>query len=31
MAKLDKQDQRIATIFGTQEVPEVDTDTLERY
>ena len=30
MAKLDNQDQRIATIFGTQEVPEVDTDTLER-
>jgi hypothetical protein len=31
MAKPDKQDQRIATIFGTQEVPEVDTETLERY
>jgi hypothetical protein len=31
MAKLDKQDQRIATIFGTQDVPEVDTETLERY
>ena len=31
MAKLDKQDQRIATIFGTPDVPEVDTETLERY
>ena len=31
MAKLDKQDQRIADIFGTQDVPEVDTETLERY
>jgi hypothetical protein len=31
MAKLDKQDQRIATIFGTPEVPEVGTETLERY
>ena len=31
MAKLDKQDQRLANIFGTQDVPEVDTETLERY
>src|SRR6266446_5503420 len=31
MPKLDKQDQRIANIFGTQDVPDVDTDTLERY
>jgi hypothetical protein len=31
MAKLDKQDQRIANLFGTQDVPEVDTKTLERY
>ncbi len=31
MAKLDKHDQRIANIFGTQDVPEVDTETLERY
>jgi hypothetical protein len=31
MAKLDKQDQRIATIFGTPDVPEVDTETLECY
>jgi hypothetical protein len=31
MAKLDKQDQRIATIFGTQDVPEVDTETLAHY
>ena len=31
MPQLDKQDQRIATIFGTQDVPEVDTETLERY
>jgi hypothetical protein len=31
MAKLDKQDQRIANIFGTQDIPEVDTETLERY
>ena len=29
MAKLDKQDQRIANIFGIQDVPEVDTETLE--
>ena len=31
MPKLDKQDQRIATIFETQDVPEVDPETLERY
>ena len=31
MAKLDKQDQRLANLFGTQDVPEVDTETLERY
>jgi len=29
MAKLDKHDQRIANIFGTQDVPEVDTETLD--
>ena len=31
MAKLDKQDQRIATIFGIQDVPEVAPETLEHY
>jgi hypothetical protein len=31
MPKLDKQDQRIANIFGTPDVPEVDTETLEHY
>ena len=31
MPKLDNQDQRIATIFGTQDVPEVNTETLEHY
>jgi hypothetical protein len=31
MPKLDKQDQRIADIFGTKDVPDVDTETLERY
>ena len=31
MPKLDKQDQRIATIFGTEEVPGVNTATLTRY
>jgi hypothetical protein len=31
MAKLDKQDQRLADIFGTPELPEVDTESLERY
>ena len=28
MAKLGKQDQRLAHIFGTQDVPDVDTETL---
>jgi hypothetical protein len=31
MPKLDKQDQRIAPIFGTPDVPEVATETLEHY
>jgi hypothetical protein len=31
MPKLDKQDQRIAAIFGTPDVPAVSTETLERY
>jgi hypothetical protein len=31
MPKLDKQDQRIADIFGTKDVPDVDTETLKRY
>src|SRR6266446_7759747 len=31
MPKLDKQDQRIANVFGTQDVPDVDTETLEQY
>ena len=31
MPKLDKQDRRIADIFGTEDVPDVDTETLERY
>jgi hypothetical protein len=31
MPKLDKQDQRIANIFGTQDVPEVETETLAHY
>ena len=31
MPKLDKQDQRLADIFGTPDVPDVDTETLERY
>ena len=31
MPKLDKQDQRIADIFGTKDVPDVDIETLERY
>jgi hypothetical protein len=31
MAQLDKQDQRIADIFGTEDVPDVDTETLKRY
>ena len=29
MPKLDTQDQRIATIFGTEDVPDVSTATLE--
>ena len=31
MPKLDKQDQRIADILGTEDVPDVDTETLKRY
>jgi hypothetical protein len=31
MPQLDQQDQRIATIFGTEDVPDVSTATLERY
>ena len=31
MARLDKQDQRLAGIFGTEDVPDVDIETLERY
>ncbi len=31
MPKLDKQDQRIATIFETEDVPDVSTATLQRY
>ena len=31
MPKLDKQDQRIADILGTKDVPDVGTKTLERY
>src|SRR5262249_15032614 len=31
MPKLDKQEQRIASIFGTPDVPAVDTETLEHY
>ena len=31
MPKLDKQDQRLADLFGTEGVPDVDTETLERY
>jgi hypothetical protein len=31
MPKLNKQHQRIANIFGTKDVPDVDTETLERY
>ena len=31
MPKLDKQDQRIADIFGTEDVPDVTDETLERY
>jgi len=29
--KLDKQDQRIADIFGVKDVPDVTTETLARY
>ena len=29
MPKLDKQNQRIAGIFGMQDVPDVETDTLD--
>lgn len=31
MPKLDKQDQRIADILGTQNISVVDTNTLKRY
>ncbi len=31
MPKLDKQDQRIADILGTEDIPDVDTETLKRY
>ena len=31
MPKLDKQDQRIADILGTDDVPDVDTKSLKRY
>ena len=31
MPKLDKQDQRIANIFGTKRVPDVTDETLETY
>src|SRR5215813_2994723 len=31
MPTLDKQDQRLADIFGAKEVPDVTTKTLERY
>ena len=31
MPKLDEQDQRIADIFGTKEVPDVTDETLEIY
>ena len=31
MPKLDQQDQRLADIFGTKGVPDVNTETLERY
>jgi sulfite reductase beta subunit-like hemoprotein len=31
MPKLDKQDQRIADIFGTKDVPDVTDETLETY
>lgn len=31
MPKLDKQDQRIADVFGTKRVPDVSDETLEIY
>jgi hypothetical protein len=31
MTKFDKQRQRLADIFGTEGVPAVETETLERY
>jgi hypothetical protein len=31
MPKLDRQDQRIANIFGTKDVPDVTDETLEIY
>jgi hypothetical protein len=31
MPKLDKQDQRIADIFGAKDVPDVTNETLETY
>jgi len=31
MPKLDQQDQRLANIFGTKDIPAVDIETLERY
>lgn len=31
MSKFDKQRQRLADIFGTEGVPSVQTETLERY
>ena len=31
MPKLDKQDQRLADIFGTKDVPDVTDETLETY
>jgi hypothetical protein len=31
MPKLDKQDQRIADIFGTKDIPDVTDETLEVY
>ena len=31
MAKLDKQDQRIANIFGAKDVPDVTDETLKIY
>jgi hypothetical protein len=31
MPQLDKQDQRLADIFGTEDVPDVTDETLTRY